>query len=44
MNHPNVISFKEYIETEENHYLIMEVFDNISLINFIKKQSLVEQK
>lgn len=38
LSHKNIIAFREHVETDENHYLIMELFDNISLLEFMKRQ------
>lgn len=42
ISHTNIIGFKEYVETDDNHYIIMELFDNISLLEFMRRTGVSE--
>ena len=36
LDHPNIISFKEVIESEDSLCLVMEAFNNLSLADYLK--------
>ena len=43
LNHPGIVKYQETIETKTHIYLIMELFKGGDLLEFISKNSFLEE-
>jgi serine/threonine protein kinase len=39
ISHPSIIAFKEALENEDSISIVMELFNNLSLAEYLKKHS-----